>query len=58
MGHPAQAAVWPHPRMGTARLIRLNAGPDVLFEGGADPRGEGLALGTKLGGAGGYRCNF
>jgi gamma-glutamyltranspeptidase len=45
IGHPAQAVAWPHPRMGTAQMIRLNVGNEGFFEGGADPRGEGLALG-------------
>ncbi|HWI27382.1 MAG TPA: gamma-glutamyltransferase [Stellaceae bacterium] len=45
LGHPAQAVAWPHPRMGTAQAIRLDFAREAFFEGGADPRGEGLALG-------------
>ncbi|MGE5087980.1 MAG: gamma-glutamyltransferase [Candidatus Levyibacteriota bacterium] len=44
-GHPAEAAGWPHPRMGTAQAIRLKGAWGEFLEGGADPRGEGLALG-------------
>lgn len=45
MGHPADEVAWPHARMGTAQAIRLNPAVGGFFEGGADPRGEGLALG-------------
>lgn len=45
MGHPAEAVTWPHARTGTAQAIRLKHGTSQFFEGGADPRGEGLALG-------------
>lgn len=45
MGHPAEAVTWPHVRTGTAQAIRLKHGKSQFFEGGSDPRGEGLALG-------------
>jgi gamma-glutamyltranspeptidase len=45
LGHPAQPVAWPHERMGTAQMVRLNPGKAPYFEGGADPRGEGIALG-------------
>ncbi len=45
LGHPAQAVAWPHPRLGTAQAIRLKGPGRAFHEGGADPRGEGLALG-------------
>lgn len=45
LGHHAEAATWPHPRMGTAQAIRLKGADHAFHEGGADPRGEGLALG-------------
>lgn len=45
LGHHAEATAWPHPRMGTAQAIRLKAADHTFLEGGADPRGEGLALG-------------
>lgn len=44
-GHPLEAAQWPYPRMGTAQAIRLPGPWSPFFEGGADPRGEGVALG-------------
>lgn len=44
-GHPVEPAAWPYPRMGTAQAIRLKGPWSPFFEGGADPRGEGLALG-------------
>jgi len=44
-GHPAETASWPHPRMGTAQAIRLKGAWGEFLEGGADPRGEGIALG-------------
>ena len=44
-GHPVEAAQWPFPRMGTAQAIRLPGPWSPFFEGGADPRGEGIALG-------------
>jgi len=44
-GHPVSAAGWPFPRMGTAQAIRLPGSWSPFFEGGADPRGEGVALG-------------
>jgi len=44
-GHPVEAAQWPFPRMGTAQAIRLQGPWSPFFEGGADPRGEGIALG-------------
>ena len=44
-GRPATGVAWPHPRMGTAQAIRLRNSEDSFLEGGADPRGEGIALG-------------
>lgn len=44
-GHSATSVQWPHPRMGTAQAIRLKNSDQPFLEGGADPRGEGLALG-------------
>ncbi|TAM89535.1 MAG: gamma-glutamyltransferase [Candidimonas sp.] len=44
-GHPVQTAQWPHTRMGTAQAIRLKGPWSEFFEGGADVRGEGIALG-------------
>lgn len=46
-GHPVEPAPWPYPRMGTAQAIRLKGAwqRGAFLEGGADPRGEGLALG-------------
>lgn len=44
-GHPVEAAQWPFPRMGTAQAVRLPGPWSEFFEGGADPRGEGIALG-------------
>lgn len=44
-GHPVEPAQWPFPRMGTAQAIRLPGPWSPFFEGGADPRGEGIALG-------------
>lgn len=44
-GHPVQTVPWPYPRMGTAQAIRLRGPWSPFFEGGADPRGEGIALG-------------
>lgn len=45
LGHPAESAPWPYPRKGTAQAIRLKGDWGEFLEGGADPRGEGLALG-------------
>jgi gamma-glutamyltranspeptidase len=45
LGHPVESAAWPYPRMGTAQAVRLPGPWSPFFEGGADPRGEGLALG-------------
>lgn len=44
-GHEASAVAWPNPRMGTAQLIRLKGSGCAFHAGGADPRGDGLALG-------------
>lgn len=44
-GHPVEAAAWPFPRMGTAQAVRVPGPWSPFFEGGADPRGEGIALG-------------
>ena len=44
-GHPVERVGWPHPRMGTAQAIRLKGPWSPFFEGGADVRGEGVALG-------------
>lgn len=44
-GHPVEAVEWPHTRMGTAQAIRLRGPWSDFFEGGADVRGEGVALG-------------
>lgn len=44
-GHPVEAAGWPYSRMGTAQAVRLPGAWSPFFEGGADPRGEGIALG-------------
>jgi gamma-glutamyltranspeptidase len=44
-GHPVEPATWPHLRMGAAQAIRLKGEGHEFIEGGADPRGEGLALG-------------
>ncbi len=44
-GRPATGVAWPHPRVGTAQAIRLRNSKDSFLEGGADPRGEGIALG-------------
>ncbi len=44
-GHEASAVAWPHPRMGTAQVIRLKGSGCAFHAGGADPRGDGLALG-------------
>ena len=44
-GHPVERVAWPHPRMGTAQAIRLKGPWSPFFEGGADVRGEGIALG-------------
>ena len=44
-GYPATGVPWPNPRMGTAQGIKLKGVGCPFFEGGADPRGEGLALG-------------
>lgn len=44
-GHPAAVAPWPSPRMGTAQAIRVKSASRAFHEGGADPRGEGIALG-------------
>lgn len=45
LGHPVEKATWPHPRMGTAQAVRMPDADKPFFEGGADPRGEGVALG-------------
>lgn len=45
LGHPVEKASWPHPRMGTAQAVRMPDADKPFFEGGADPRGEGVALG-------------
>ena len=45
LGHSAEPVPWPNPRMGTAQAIRLKGEWGEFLEGGADPRGEGLALG-------------
>jgi gamma-glutamyltranspeptidase/glutathione hydrolase len=45
MGHRVASAAWPHHRMGTAQAIRLRGPWSEFLEGGADVRGEGLALG-------------
>jgi len=45
LGHPVERASWPYPRMGTAQAVRLRGPWSPFFEGGADPRGEGIALG-------------
>jgi gamma-glutamyltranspeptidase len=45
LGHPVERVAWPHPRMGTAQAIRLKGPWSPFFEGGADVRGEGIALG-------------
>ena len=44
-GHPVERVGWPHTRMGTAQAIRLKGPWSPFFEGGADVRGEGIALG-------------
>ncbi|WP_298225241.1 gamma-glutamyltransferase [Acidocella sp.] len=44
-GRKATGVAWPHPRMGTAQAIRLSNSGNSFLEGGADPRGEGIALG-------------
>jgi len=44
-GHPVEAVEWPHTRMGTAQAIRMKGPWSEFFEGGADVRGEGVALG-------------
>lgn len=44
-GHPLKKVQWPHSRMGTAQAIRLKGPWSDFFEGGADVRGEGIALG-------------
>lgn len=44
-GHVPEVVSWPYPRMGTAQAIRLKGPWSAFMEGGADPRGEGLALG-------------
>jgi gamma-glutamyltranspeptidase/glutathione hydrolase len=44
-GHPVERVGWPHTRMGTAQAIRLRGPWSPFFEGGADVRGEGVALG-------------
>ena len=45
MGQTAESAGTFHARMGTAQAIRLKGSATDFLEGGADPRGEGLALG-------------
>ncbi len=45
IGHPVTRATWPHTRMGTAQAIRLKGPWSDFHEGGADARGEGIALG-------------
>lgn len=44
-GHPVERVGWPHTRMGTAQAIRLRGPWSPFFEGGADVRGEGIAVG-------------
>ena len=44
-GHPVEPVGWPHTRMGTAQAIRLKGPWSGFLEGGADPRGEGIAVG-------------
>ena len=44
-GHPVERVGWPHSRMGTAQAIRMRGPWSPFFEGGADVRGEGVALG-------------
>ncbi|MEO7149993.1 MAG: gamma-glutamyltransferase [Rhodanobacteraceae bacterium] len=44
-GHTLEAVPWPNPQMGTAQAIRVKGEWGAFLEGGADPRGEGLALG-------------
>lgn len=44
-GHPVERVGWPHTRMGTAQAIRLRGPWSPFFEGGADARGEGIAVG-------------
>ena len=44
-GHPVEPVAWPHTRMGTAQAIRLKGPWSSFLEGGADPRGEGIAVG-------------
>lgn len=45
LGHPVEPVAWPYTRMGTAQAIRLKGPWSEFFEGGADIRGEGIALG-------------
>jgi gamma-glutamyltranspeptidase len=45
LGHPVEAAAALHPLFGTAQAIRLRGPWSPFFDGGADPRGEGVALG-------------
>jgi gamma-glutamyltranspeptidase/glutathione hydrolase len=45
LGHPVEPVPWPYTRMGTAQAIRLKGPWSEFFEGGADVRGEGIALG-------------
>ena len=44
-GHPVEPVTWPYPGMGTAQAIRLKGPWSDFHEGGADPRGEGIAVG-------------
>ena len=43
--HQPEVVTWPWPRLGVAQAIRLRGSESGGLEGGADPRGEGLALG-------------
>jgi gamma-glutamyltranspeptidase/glutathione hydrolase len=45
LGHRVTRVAWPHDRLGTAQAIRLRGPWSEFLEGGADVRGEGLALG-------------
>jgi gamma-glutamyltranspeptidase len=45
LGHPVESVAALHPLFGTAQAIRLRGPWSPFFEGGADPRGEGVALG-------------
>ncbi len=45
LGYPMERATALSPRLGTAQAIRLKGESRPYFESGADPRGDGLALG-------------